>query len=239
MESLIRQATFVFVGTVTKVNATTLPEVPASDSTAVVRVDEIVEAPGAPPDLAGQEITVQLARAGSAKEGEKATFFTRGWLLGESLAVIEVGREAAEGGGQAREQIQATRAKMGDEALQEEIASAETIVAGTVAGVRPASIRHIGSEHDPDWYEAEIGVESVEKGHLTGKTVVVLYPNSNDVMWQSAPKFKAGQQGVWLLHRDQAKLPGVKEQQYTALKPLDFQETGQLERIRALSKKTK
>jgi hypothetical protein len=214
-------------------------EVPASDSTAIVRVDEIIEAPGAPPDLAGQEITVQLAAHGSVQEGEKATFFTRGWLVGNSLAVIEVGRPAgALSSSQAREQTQSTRRKEADEALQEEIASAEAIVAGTVTSVRPASIRHIGSEHDPDWHEAEIRIESVEKGHLTGHTIVVLFPNSDDVMWQSAPKFKQGQQGIWLLHRNQTKFLGIKDQ-YTALKPLNFQDRGELERIRTLRKSSK
>jgi hypothetical protein len=239
MESLIRQATFIFVGTVVKTSATTMSEVRASESTAVVRVDEILEGPGAPPDLAGQEITVQLASSGSVKAGEKTTFFTKGWLMGESLAVIEVGRAGVtQSTSQGREQIQATRRKAADEALLEEIASAETIVAGTVASVRPSSIRHIGSEHDPDFYEAEIKVESVEKGKVTGHTVVVLFPNSDDVMWQSAPKFKQGQQGVWLLHRNQTKMPGVKDQ-YTVLMPLDFQDRGELERIRSLRKAAK
>jgi hypothetical protein len=238
-ESLIRQATFVFVGTVLRLNATTMPEVQPSESTAVVRVDEILEGPGAPPDLAGQEITVQLASRGSVKAGEQTTFFTKGWLMGNSLAVIEVGRPAgAPNPSQVREQVQATHRKAADEVLQEEISSAEAIVAGTVASVRPSSIRHIGSEHDPDWYEAEITVDSVEKGHVTGHTVVVLFPNSDDVMWQSAPKFKQGQQGVWLLHRNQAKLPGVKDQ-FTVLKPHDFADRAELERIRSLRKNTK
>lgn len=238
MENLIRHATFVFVGTVTRTNATTMAEVPASDSTAVVRVDEIIEAPGAPPDLVGQEITMQLATPGSVKEGQKATFFTKGWLMGESIAVIEVGRSTGLESSQAREQVQGTRDKVATEALQEEINSAEAVVAGTVSAVHASAVPHIGSEHDPDWYGAEIAIDSVEKGHLAGHTVTVLFPNSDDVMWASAPKFKQGQQGIWLLHRNQTKLPGVKDQ-YTALEPLDFQDRGQLERIRALSKKTK
>ncbi len=236
MESLIRQATFIFVGTVARTNATTMSEVQASDSTAVVRVDEIVEAPGAPPDLNGQEITVKLATAGSVKAGEQATFYTKGWLLGESMAVIELSHTPTSP--QAHEQVESTRRKAADEALKGEITSAEAIVAGTVAGVKPSSIRHIGSEHDPDFYEAEITVDSVVKGKVTGHSVVVLFPNSDDMMWQGSPKFKQGQQGVWLLHRNQTKMPGVKDQ-YTVLNPLDYQERGELERIRSLSKAAK
>jgi len=231
-ESLIRQATFIFVGTVVRLSASTVPEVPVTDATAVVRVDDIIEGPGAPPDLKGQEITVQLSQPGSVKQGEQTTFFTRGWLFGDSMAVVEVGRASeAQGAQQVREQVSTTHQKMADEALQSEISSAEAIVVGTVASVKPASIRHLGSEHDPDWYEAEITVESVEKGHLPGHTVTLLFAHSDDVMWQSAPKFKQGQQGVWLLHRNQEKLPGVKDQ-YTVLKPLDFQSRDNLEHIK-------
>ncbi len=235
-EGFVRQATFIFVGTVVKVNATTMPEVQATESTAVVRVDEIIEAPGAPPDLRGQEITIQLLQSGSAKPGEQITFFTKGWLLGNSMAVIEVGRgNGAQSAEQLRDQVRAMRQKIADEALQTEIASAEVIIAGTVSGVRPAKISHIGSEHDPDWYEANITFESVEKGHLPGHTVTVLFPHSDDVMWQDAPKFKEGQQGIWLLHRNQMALPGIKDQ-YTVLKPLDFQVRENLQHIRDLRK---
>jgi hypothetical protein len=73
---------------------------------------------------------------------------------------------------------------------------------------------------------------------VTGHSVVVLFPNSDDLMWQGSPKFKQGQQGVWLLHRNQTKMPGVKDQ-YTVLNPLDYQERGELERIRSLSKAAK
>lgn len=100
-ESVIRQATFIFKGTVVKLKATTMPEVKASDSTAVVRVDEVIEALGTPPDLPGKEITVQLAPPGSVSAGQEYTFFTKGWLMGEGMAVIEIappsGRKFATG----------------------------------------------------------------------------------------------------------------------------------------------
>ncbi len=234
-ESLIRQSTFIFLGTVVNLNASTMSEVPANESTAVVRVDEIIEAPGTPSGLLRQEITVQLSQPGSLKAGDQATFFTRGWLLGNSMAVIEIGHAVGASVQQTGGQAQATRQKMADEALQAEIAGAESIVAGTVASVRPSHVPHIGSEHDPDWYEAELTISSVVKGHLPGHTVTVLFPHSEDPMWQGAPKFKEGQQGIWLLHRNQMSLPGIKDQ-YTVLNPLDFQTMENLERIRKLLK---
>ncbi|MGA2373691.1 MAG: hypothetical protein ABSG11_23785 [Candidatus Korobacteraceae bacterium] len=52
-------------------------------------------------------------------------------------------------------------------------------------------------------------------------------------MWHNSPKFHEGQQGIWLLHVNQVRLPGVQDQ-YTTLRPLDFQSEAQLERIRRL-----
>jgi len=50
-----------------------------------------MDAPGAPIDLVGREITVKLATPASVKPNDKIEFFTKGWLVGNSLAVIEVG----------------------------------------------------------------------------------------------------------------------------------------------------
>lgn len=60
------------------------------------------------------------------------------------------------------------------------------------------------SEHDPIWHEAVVDVESVEKGQAPRKQVVVRFPGSNDVRWRNHPKFKPGQQGVFLLSAPEA-----------------------------------
>src|SRR5260370_39880221 len=136
-ESLTRQATFIFKGTVVKLNATTMSAVRASESTAVVRIDEVIDAPGAPPDLAGKEITVQLREPGSIRAAQQMFFFTKGWLLGNSMAVIEVGRL---GGSQSAQQIseavRANRQKMADKEFQGERVRSEVLVAGSDSGVR-------------------------------------------------------------------------------------------------------
>jgi hypothetical protein len=235
VDSWIRQSTFIFVGTVQTLKATTMKAVTATDSTAVVRIDKVIEAPGAPPDLAGKDITVQLLQPGSLRAGEQATFYAKGWLLGNSLAVIEVGHSVEAQAAPSKEQVNAVRRKMADEQLQSEMATADAIVSGTVRAVHPAKIQHLGSEHDPDWYQAEIAVRETLKGKLQRETVTVLFPHSDDVMWHNSPKFKEGEQGVWLLHRNQARLPGIQDQ-YTALRPLDFRSQAELERIQRLLK---
>lgn len=235
-EDLTRQATLVFKGTVEKTGASTMPAVKANVSTAVVRVDQVIDGPGAPPDLVGKQITVQLLDQRSVKAGTQAVFFTKGWLLGNSMAVIEVGRVAATVDVQrVSEQIKNTRRKMADEKLQDALATTETVIVGRVINVRPSDIPHIGSEHDPDWYQANILVESVLKGQLPGREVTLLFPHSDDVMWHDSPKFTEGEQGIWLLHRNQARLPGI-ENRYTVLNPLDFRSREELNRVQQLLK---
>jgi hypothetical protein len=234
VEDLARRATLIFLGTVEKAGASTMPAVKANAATAVVRVDQVIDSPGAPPGLAGKPITVQLLEAGSVKAGSQLVFFTKGWLLGESMAVIEVGRLGRDTNIQRlTEQINSVHQKVADEALQNQLATAEAVISGRVTSVRRAEIPRVGSEHDPDWYTAMIQVESVIKGQIPAHEVILLFPHSDDVMWHDSPKFKEGQQGVWLLHRNQARLAGI-ENQLTALRPLDFhprEELGRVERL--------
>jgi hypothetical protein len=228
----IRQSTFIFVGTVEALNATTMNAVAANQGLAVVRVDKVISAPGAPPDLAGKNVTVKLLPTAELRRGQEATFYTKGWLLGNSLAVIEVGHSVpAEAATQ--EQVDAVHQQMADEDLQREMASAVAVVTGVVRSVQKSKAPHIGSEHDPDWYQAEIVVRETLKGKLRGEIITVLFPHSDDVMWHNSPKFHEGQQGIWLLHVNQVRLPGVQEQ-YTALRPLDFQSEEQRDRIQRL-----
>src|SRR5690349_16347477 len=73
---LTRQSSFIFRGTVQELNATTVPALPASETTAVVRVDEVLRNAGVVTDIQGKNITVQLSSPGTLKVGEQAVFFT-------------------------------------------------------------------------------------------------------------------------------------------------------------------
>jgi hypothetical protein len=71
-----------------------------------------------------------------------------------------------------------------------------------------------------------VDVDHVLKGDAEPQPTVVLFPGSMDVMWHDAPKFHAGQEGVWLLHADQVPAAALAHfpQVYTALHPEDFVE---------------
>src|SRR5256884_5313547 len=88
-----KKSDIIFIGTVTQVGAVAVPEVPPSDRTVVVRVDQVLEKPAPVALTAGDSVTVETARAGSLKAGIQATFYTTGWIFGRGVAVREVGHE--------------------------------------------------------------------------------------------------------------------------------------------------
>src|SRR5438093_1118537 len=91
--ALVKQSDIIFIGTVTQVGAVAVPEVPASDRTIVVRVDQVLEKPAAVALGTGDSVTVETVRPGSLKPGIQATFYTTGWIFGRGVAVREVGQE--------------------------------------------------------------------------------------------------------------------------------------------------
>jgi hypothetical protein len=95
------------------------------------------------------------------------------------------------------------------------------------------------TEHDPDWHEAVLEVQSVLKGgKVKGNKVIVRFPNRNDVAWVHSPKFAKNQRGIFCLNRDQA--PGVPKGQevnvYTCLGHGDALPMSEEARVRALLK---
>lgn len=92
-EDLLQQSQFAFQGTVTKVNAATLPQIRPTARTIVVKVDDVLHAPPSIlGDYKGKEITVQLDQPDALRAGEQFVFFTTSWMYGSSIAVREVGR---------------------------------------------------------------------------------------------------------------------------------------------------
>ena len=67
-------------------------------------------------------------------------------------------------------------------------------------------------------------------GTNAGQTIHVLYANSLDVSWRQSPKPKAGQSGLWLLHRAPRELAGLAA--FQLVHPVDLQPSLQLEVLR-------
>ena len=243
-EELTQRSQFIFAGTVVALQAATMSAVPITPTTMIVRVDEVVHAPGELGDYTGQEITVQAEEQWELQAGDQATFYTNGWLYGQSLAVRAIGvQEVRRSIARQRQRVTASVQNKADQELQEQLARANLVIVGKVVSVQelPSDSRLIAaapsptspvSEHDPQWQQAVINVESVEKGELAEGTIVVPFPASEDVMWYQVPKFHTGQEGVFLLHTDQ-EVRGLARGAPTSLHPLDIQPRDQLERIRS------
>jgi hypothetical protein len=247
VDELAAKAEFIFKGTLQKASAVTMVAVPVTDKTVVVKVDEILQGPESLRDFTGKEVTVQLIKPTEMKVGDQAIFFTNGWLYGEGLAVVEVGRpaNAERATGQAltaqNEEVTKAIGKLGDRDLRKRVASSNLIVVGKVVSVKPSEVMAAAtqatglSEHDPQFLEASIQVEKTEKGTVSGNTVKVVFPSSMDVMWHKAPKLKLGQEGAFILHTGEAqKVSGVAglPEVYSMLEPTDFQPKGRQEQLR-------
>jgi hypothetical protein len=242
VDELVRQSKYIFRGTVRALGASTISNLPPGPELAVVRVDEVYVAPSTLGDFTGRDITVRVKETPPTSVGQRWVFFTVGWLYAESLAVLEVGRIpfTDDTAGAIRQQIAAAVQRAADQNLTARLNLAALVIVGRVSAVRPVMslpARRPITEHDPDWREAMITVESTEKG--TAQTsVVIIFPNSTDEFWIDSPKFKTEQEGIWILQRDQRErgAPSLRIPGLTALNPLDFQNKDQLERIRRLLK---
>ena len=241
--SLRQQASFVFKGTVLKLRATATAGIPRSDRTVVVRVDEIIRAPETLAQYNGQEITVQLAGRKKVTKGQQLVFYTNGLLYGESLAVTSIDFGAPEPLHAALATVAADPVRnMVERDVMNRAATADAVISGRVTSVRlPADVvaAHsavVGelpaqriSEHDPDWRIAEVQVDQVHKGTHDAKTAEIRFPSSDDVMWHYAPKFHAGNEGLFVLHKAERERAAARAAptddagEYVCLHPVDFQ----------------
>lgn len=207
---LLRQSAFSFLGTIEHLGAATMADVPVDARTAIVVVDQVLHAPAAFSQIANTRVTLQLAAKGAApKVGDRAAFFANAIAFGDSLALTEVGRvpasavEAPVGAAAAAPglpPLHAYQAQIESDRLLAHADAADAIVVGIVAKLEQASKKGL-SEHDPDWWKATLAVDHVEKGDVKPGKLAVLYANSVDVRWRSALKPKAGQAGLWMLHK--------------------------------------
>jgi hypothetical protein len=219
-----QQPTFVFKGTIKKLKSATMKDVPLNERTAVVTVDQVIDAP---PDLGGyggQDITVQLNGRQKVRVGQQMLFHATGWMFGDSIAVRSLRQEpvteslaASPGAGDAdpvERRAQREQRKHFD--LADLVVSGKVVTVrlpgDSVRGRKQANAKTPGpiSEHDPKWAEAVIEVDQVLKGTLKAKQVVVRFSASSDVMWYGSPKFQAGQEGYFILHKDKSERSATK-----------------------------
>jgi len=253
--ALTAKSSIIFSGTVSQLAATSFPDVPKSAQTIVVKVDSIEKKPAAVSLKKGDSVTVEVKDASAFQEGTHATFYTDGWIFGSGVAVKEIGHEL----GAASESAPVTSAgkqtgqgpdQSSDQELMDRMKASDFVVVGRVTDVRKWNVPKPKSgapsritEHDPDWHEAVVEVQSVLKGgKVKGNKVIVRFPNRNDVAWVSSPKFAKNQRAIFCLNRDQTtgapmtKYGGQQVNAYTCLNHGDALPISEEARVRSLLK---
>jgi hypothetical protein len=222
IKDLVSSSGLAFTGTVESRGMAGTTGLPVDDRTAIVQVEQILHAPDQLSVPPGSKIIVQLSPDQPPLEpGERATFFANGLAYGDQLTVAEVGRLPAEAGAARTESlagvvapvsaVQAVLAEIAQDEVSDHAAQADAVVRGHVSAL--TELPHGGppGEHDPQWWKATLQVDLVARGDIgrqpDGGTVPVdaLYANSLDVQWRDWLKPKAGQGGLWLLHRPPAE----------------------------------
>jgi len=253
--ALATKSSIIFSGTVSQLAATSFAEVPKSSQTIVVKVDAIAKKPAAVSLKKGDNVTVEVKDASAFQEGTHATFYTDGWIFGSGVAVKELGHEVGTAGA---ETVPAPPVEMKahgqdpitDQELLDRMKASDFVVVGRVTDIHKWNVPKPKSgapsrvtEHDPDWHEAVVEVQSVLKGgKVKGNKVIVRFPNRNDVAWFSSPKFAKNQRGIFCLNRDQStgvpstKMGGQQVNVYTCLGHGDALPISDEARVRALLK---
>lgn len=249
--ALAGQSSIIFAGTVSQLAATSFADVPKSPQTIVVRVDAVLKKPAAVSLKKGDSVTVEVKDPSAFQQGTQATFYTDGWIFGSGVAVKELGHEIgpASSGASTAGGANSSSQEISDEELRNRLNAADFVVIGRVTDVhrwvapKYAKTSHV-TEHDPDWHEAVVEIQSVLKGgQVKGNKMVVRFPGRNDVAWVRSPKFVKNQRGIFCLNKDQitgaptSKVGGRQVNVYTCLGHGDSLPMTDAPRVRALLSK--
>jgi hypothetical protein len=226
VRALAKASVFTFEGTVKALNKSNVPNIPNADRALIVSVDNVkaqtTTASKAFGSWIGKEVTVvptpDSVTHTDLKVGDRATFYTKPIRYADNVAVSAIGITKASKlrGGHFAAIMTVAAEEKANELLKRDISGADAVVTGKVSNVREltkpkqaalnkptegGTVPRV-SEHDPEWKEAVITVQAVGKGEPQ-KEVVVVFPSSDDRMWDRAPKFQKGDAGTWILHKNQ------------------------------------
>jgi hypothetical protein len=246
LKDLVASSGLAFAGTVQAVGESTVQGVTVDESTVVVRVDRALRAPPEVEIAPGTQVTVQLSGdLAKLKVGDQATFFANPAVYGEGLMVTEVGRmkDEPEPATAARAAdleeptsgVDRALAEIAQDAVLDHARDVEVIVRARVVSLEEAHAPELPREHDPHWWIATLEADLVAKGDAPGLgegggTVTALYANSIDFQWREWIKPKAGQGGLWLLHRTEDELAQLAP--FQLIHQDDLQPSAQLDALR-------
>jgi hypothetical protein len=110
--------------------------------------------------------------------------------------------------------------------------------------VRPAvDQRRFITEHDPEWQEAVVLVETAIKGAKAGDEIVLRFPGSMDVAYYRIPKLTVGDQPLVIAAKDTlsglppALLAGKPAEAFIIQSPADVLAKDDLERVQQAARR--
>lgn len=199
LKDLLARSSLAFAGTVQSLGQSPEPGVPVDERTALVHVEQPLHVPRQVDLSPGSTVVVQLSPdEAPLAPGDRATFFADPLVYGATLVVAEKAR--AQAAPPTLQAAAAAREELAQDAALEHARAADAVVRGYVAALQATAARP-EREHDPHWWIATLDVDLVARGDVAEGELRVLYANSIDVRWRSWPKPKAGEAGMWILHR--------------------------------------
>jgi hypothetical protein len=229
---LTLSASLIFSGTVVERGTSTVPAVPPSPKLITVRVDRPLRVDPVLGDLRGKLITVAAIEPEKLSPGQRAVFFTNSWIHGRGIAVREVQHVDI----QEEDQVASAVAQLPEVHLKDRLISAKLVVDAEVTSISPVEKRST-ERNVALWAAAELRVRRVLRGTAVQSTRVY-FPTAVWPPWRNAPRFKEGQQGIFILHapaRDRTLSEATLEaDSLVALDPADFQPESELQRVEEL-----
>jgi hypothetical protein len=189
-------AAFIFTGTIERTGAATMTPLPIDERTAIVSVDDVVQAPPGMRSFAGRQVTVGLLAPLAAG---RYVFFADLWAVGKGIAVRE--RAHADASAQtARVPIAAALEDVTVKALTARAQEATLIAVGTLGEVRQLTSLQPRPKGVP-WALATLTVEQVVKGPAGTRAVPVVGPRYASKFLVTAPPLRLGVRAIFLLRQ--------------------------------------
>jgi hypothetical protein len=242
LKDLLAQSALAFVGTVQSLGQSPEPGLDADARTALVVVEQPLHAPEAIDLARGSAVVVQLhPDLPVLAPGDRATFFADPVIYGATLVVAETARSdepqamatAMRSAGAEVSPVREALGELTEERVLEHARTADAVVRATVVALRAAASSP-QNEHDRQDWVATLDVDLVAQGEIpgvgdAGGEVEVAYANSLDRRWRTWPKPKAGQSGMWILHRTEGDLASVAP--FQLMHPEDLQPSAELDAL--------
>lgn len=226
LDKLVPGSSLIFKGEVVLLKTLTTDESNVSNA-GVVNVSEIIEAPNSFPDTKEMQLTVRFSDIKQIKIGDRRMFFTEPYWIGEAIGVTEIGSITNSNplyeDKNIISYIKQARDKQDDAVVRKFIDTSNLVVSGKVVSIEiPNSEPMMGTEHDPEWREAEIEVEEMMKGDMEGTRVKVLFASGKDVLYHLAPKFSEGDEGIFIVQQADNDTAKLLNNQYMLIDPSCF-----------------